>query len=82
MEDNFWELIASVLPANIELNPKEDDMAEVTDGTNTVTVIYNDADNSYVVDGRTLHFKDVNPEIVNTLLVPYILQELDGNRRF
>lgn len=69
------------MPSGVEVNPKDDSSAEVVYDGNSVSVIYNDADNSYVVNGKTLHFQDVDEEVVNTALIPYILQELDGNKR-
>ena len=69
------------MPSGVEVNPKDGDSAEVTWNGKSVSVIYNDADNSYVVDGQTLHFQDLDDEVVSTILVPYILQTLDGNER-
>lgn len=80
-DDERWTLLASVMPDGINVNPKENGEAEITDGENEITVIYNDADNSYVINGKTIHFDKINNEFVNTILVPYILQELDGQRR-
>lgn len=79
-EENKWTLLASILPGGIELNELSEDECEVTDGENTIKVISNDT--SYVVNGRTISFEDTDPEIINTLVVPFIMQELDGNKRF
>ena len=79
MNDEKWVLIAALLPSGVELNIIDDDSCEITDGSNQVTIVSND--NSYVINGKTLHFEDIDDDVINTLLVPYILQELDGQRR-
>lgn len=79
-EINKWELLAAIMPSGIDLKELSEDECEITDGENTIKVI--DNGDSYVVNGRTIHFEDTDPEIVNTLVLPFIMQELDGNRRF
>lgn len=78
-EINKWDLLASIMPSGIELNELSEDECEITDGENTVKVI--DNGESYIVNNTSLHFEDTNIEIMFTMLLPYILQELDGNRR-
>lgn len=74
-----WVIMTSLLPKGYELKEISEDECEVTDGDKTVKVIRND--NDFVVNGTTLHFEDEDYEIINTLLIPYILQEIDGNER-
>lgn len=74
-----WVIMTSLLPKGYELNEISEDECEVTDGNKIIKVIRND--NDYVVNGVTLHFEDEDYEIINTLLIPYILQEIDGNER-
>lgn len=81
METDIWTLLTALLPPSFELNPKSDEEAELTNGDKTINIIYNDVGNSYTIDGTTLHFEDTDPEIVNTLLVPYLLQLFDGVKR-
>ncbi len=77
--DELWTNITALFPSNVDLT-YDGATATVKSGDKEITVIYND-DNSFVVDGKTLHFEDTMFEVINTLLVPYILQELDGERR-
>ena len=79
-EINRWDLLASIMPSGIDLKEVSEDECEVTDGEHTVKVINNDT--SYVINDRTIHFEDTDPEIINTLIMPFIMQEFDGNRRF
>ena len=81
MTEDFWELIAALLPEGVQLNPQQDGIAEITDEQTSIKIIYNEDDNSYVIGDQTLHFEDTDYEIINTLLVPYILQQLDNQRR-
>ncbi len=74
-----WVIMTSLLPEGYELNEISKDECEITDGNKTVKVIRND--NNFVVNDVTLHFEDEDFEIINTLLIPYILQEIDGNER-
>ena len=75
-----WTLMAALMPEGIEVIPDGYE-ALITDGDKRINVIYNDLNGSYVINGKTYHFKDNDFEFLNTLLVPIILQELDGNRR-
>jgi hypothetical protein len=77
--DEFWTNLTSLLPSGIESN-FNDDECSITSGDKTVTIIKNE--NDFTVNGKTLHFKENDFEILNTLLVPFVLQELDGNKRF
>ena len=79
--DERWTLLASVMPEGIEVLPEKDEALIKDNFGNEITVIYNDADNSNIINGTTVHFDKINNEFVNTILVPYILQELDGERR-
>lgn len=74
-----WVIMTSLLPEGYELNEISKDECEITDGNKNVKVIRND--NNFVVNDVTLHFEDEDFEIINTLLIPYILQEIDGNER-
>lgn len=74
-----WELITALLPSGIELIPNEDE-AIIKNSEKSIKVIRAN-DNSYVVNGHVVTFEDSLDEIVNTLLIPYILQELDGEKR-
>lgn len=78
--DELWTNITSLFPSGVDLN-YDGANATVSSGDKEISVIYNE-DNSYVVNGKTLHFEDTSSDVVNTLLVPYILQELDGQKRF
>ena len=79
-DEERWTLLASLMPEGIgvEINKSG---AVISDGNKEVIAIYNDANNSYVINGTTFHFEDDDFEFLNTLLVPIILQELDGDRR-
>ena len=77
---DFWTILTSLLPSGYELNETSDDECEVTDGNKTIKIIRNN--NDFVVNNITLHFEDDDNEIINTLLIPYILQEIDGIKRF
>ena len=79
-QDDIWTLLASLMPSNIEVNPKNDSEAVISDGNKELTVVFDEDENSYTINGKTLHFED-DFEVTNTLLIPYILQELDGERR-
>jgi len=80
MEEDIWTLLASLMPKGIEVNPKSEEEAEITDGKNKLNIVYDSDVNTYTLNGKTLHFSD-DFDVVNTILVPYILQELDGVRR-
>lgn len=77
--DEMWTLLASLMPKEVEVYPDGSE-ASVRLGNKEVNVIYNDKNNSYTINGVTLNFKD-DFEVINTILVPYILQELDGEKR-
>ncbi len=77
---NKWTLLAAILPKGMDLNELSKDECELTDGENTIKIIDNGS--SYVIGDKSISFEDTDPEIINTLVLPFILQELDGNRRF
>lgn len=79
MDSNeFWTNFTALLPDGVETTPDGDECT-VTWKDKEINVVRND--NSFVINGKTLHFEDDSEEIINTLLVPYVLQELDGQRR-
>lgn len=80
MENNIWTLLAALMPDGIEVYPDGDE-ASVKGFGKELNVVYNEKNNSYTINGKTLHFEDTEPEVVNTILVPFILQELDGQKR-
>ena len=77
--EEFWTNLTSLLPNGVESDFNDNDCT-ITSKDKKITIVKND--NSFTVNGKTLHFNDNDVEIINTLLVPYILQELDGNKRF
>lgn len=79
--DERWTLLASVMPDGIDVQSDGDEATVKDNSGNEVKIIYNDADNSYIINGKTIHFENTNDEFINTIMVPYILQELDGERR-
>jgi len=76
--DEFWINLTALLPSGADAN-FDDNECTVKFGDKELTVIRNE--NNFTINGKTLHFDDSDFEIINTLLVPYILQELDGNKR-
>ena len=76
--DEFWTNFTALLPDGIETQAKDSECSIKWDGKE-VTVIRND--NSFVINGKTLQFEDESEDIINTMLIPYVLQELDGQRR-
>ena len=76
--DEFWTNFTALLPDGIETQAKDSECHIKWDGKE-VTVIRND--NSFVINGKTLQFEDESEDIINTMLIPYVLQELDGQRR-
>lgn len=78
--EDIWTLLASVMPEGIEVIP-EGDEALIKSEENELNVVYNPDKNSYTMNGKTIHFQDTEMEVVNTILVPFILQELDGQPR-
>lgn len=75
-----WDIIASILPSDVEIFPDGDESL-VKSGDKELNIIWNDKNNSFTINGTTLHFQDVDVEIIGTILIPYILQQLDGERR-
>ena len=78
--EDKWTLLASIMPKGVDVKPLSDDECEISNGENTVKIIDNGS--SYVINGRSISFEDTDPEIINSLVLPFIMQELDGNRRF
>ncbi len=78
--EDKWTLLASLLPDGVDLEPVDENEAEVTWNGNSTTVRNEGTD--YEVNGRKIHFEDDYFEVINTIIIPYILQELDGNERF
>lgn len=76
--DEFWTNFIALMPSEADCN-FDGDECKIKSGGKEVTVVKND--NSFVVDGTTLHFEDDSEDIINTLLIPYVLQKLDDNRR-
>ena len=75
--EEIWTLLASLMPEGIEVIPSGDEaLVKSEDGE-----LNNAERNSYTMNGKTIHFQDTEFEVVNTILVPFILQELDGKRR-
>ena len=75
-----WDVLTANMPEGVEVFPDGDEVVVRFDD-NELTVVWNDADNSFTINGKTLHFEDVDFEVIGTILIPYILQELDGERR-
>lgn len=78
--EEIWTLLASLMPEGIEVIPSGDE-ALVKSEDGELNILYNAERNSYTMNGKTIHFQDTEFEVVNTILVPFILQELDGKRR-
>ena len=77
--DIMWTTLAALLPDGFNLDFDEDE-ATISDGEKEMNIVYHD--NCYVINGKSFHFEDTDPEIVNTLLIPCILQEFDNEKRF
>lgn len=79
MEDmEFWTNFTALLPDGVETQFNED-RCTVSGFGKSANIVRND--NSFVINGKSLHFEDDSEDIINTLLVPYVLQELDGHKR-
>lgn len=79
MEDvEFWTNFTALLPSGVETQFNADRCIVKSSGK-SVNIVRND--NSFVINGKSLHFEDDSEDIINTLLVPYVLQELDGHKR-
>lgn len=82
MENSKWTLLAALLPPDYDLQPESEAEAVLKHNSGkSVKLIYNQEDNTYVVEGTTLHFQDTDEEIVYTILVPYLLTLFDGKQR-
>lgn len=81
MMDLFWTNLGSFFPDGMEIFP-DGESAIIRDSSgNEIGIIHNDADNSFVIGRNTVHFDGMRDEFLPTILMPYVLQELDGNRR-
>ena len=76
--DEFWTNFTVLLPNGVETQPKDSECL-VKWKDKELNIVRND--NSFVINGKTLQFEDDSEDIINTFLVPYVLQELDGQRR-
>ena len=74
----FWTNFTALLPNGVETTPKGEECL-VKWNDKELNIVKND--NSFVINGKTLQFEDNSEDIINTFLVPYVLQELDGQRR-
>ena len=79
-DDEFWTLLAALMPDGIEVLPDGSE-ALVKGFGKKLGLVRDEEGNSYTINGKTIHFEDTEAEVVNTMLVPFILQELDGQRR-
>ena len=76
--DEFWTNFTALLPDDVETTPRDEECL-VKWNDKELNIVRND--NSFVINGKTLQFEDDSEDIINTFLVPYVLQELDGQRR-
>lgn len=76
--DEFWINFTALLPNGVETQPKDSECL-VKWNDKELNIVRND--NSFVINGKTLQFEDDSEDIINTFLVPYVLQELDGQKR-
>ena len=76
--DEFWTNFTALLPNGVETTPKGEECT-VKWNDKELNIVRNDS--SFVINGKTLQFEDNSEDIINTFLVPYVLQELDGQRR-
>ena len=79
MDNNeFWTNFTALLPNGIETTPRGEECL-VKWNDKELNIVRND--NSFVINGKVLQFEDNSEDIINTFLIPYVLQELDGQRR-
>lgn len=76
--DEFWTNFTALLPNGVETTPKGEECT-VKWNDKELNIVRND--NSFVINRKTLQFEDNSEDIINTFLVPYVLQELDGQKR-
>ena len=76
--NEFWTNFTALLPSGVETIPKDEECL-VKWNDKELNIIRND--NSFVINGKKLQFEDDAEDIINTFLVPYVLQELDGQKR-
>lgn len=76
--DEFWTNFTALLPNGVETTPRDEECL-VKWNDKKLNIIRND--NSFVINGKKLQFEDNSEDIINTFLVPYVLQELDGQKR-
>ena len=78
MDNEFWYNFTALLPSGYDTVFDKNECTVKADGKE-VNIVRNDA--SFTVNGKTLHFEDKMEDVINTMLVPYVLQELDGEKR-
>lgn len=79
MDNNeFWTNFTALLPNGVETTPKDSECLVKWNGKE-LNIVRND--NSFIINGKKLQFEDNSEDIINTFLVPYVLQELDGQKR-
>ena len=78
MDDEFWTNFTALMPPDIDVTPGEN-KCTIKSKDKEISVVRDE--NNFTINGKTLHFKDEDADIINSFLVPYILQELDGERR-
>ena len=76
--DEFWTNFTALLPNGVETTPGDEECL-VKWNDKELNIVRND--NSFVINGKKLQFEDNSEDIINTFLVPYVLQELDGQKR-
>ena len=76
--DEFWTNFTALLPNGVETTPKDEECL-VKWNDKELNIVRED--NSFVINGKKLQFEDNSEDIINTFLVPYVLQELDGQKR-
>lgn len=79
MDNNeFWTNFTALLPNGVETTPKDSECLVKWNGKE-LNIVRND--NFFIINGKKLQFEDNSEDIINTFLVPYVLQELDGQKR-
>ncbi len=79
MDNNeFWTNFTALLPNGVETTLRDEECL-VKWNDKELNIVRND--NSFVINGKKLQFEDNSEDIINTFLVPYVLQELDGQKR-
>ena len=76
--EEFWTCLTALLPSGYETFPDREECL-VKSGDKEVNIVRNG--NNFTLNGKTLHFEDSDSDVINTFLIPSILQEFDGNKR-